>query len=313
MSATRRSFLAGMSVSAAATAAPTKPRADPRFFVAALTPVNHAGQFDESIARDLLAMLRENGVDGIVVMGTTGEFSSFTVAERRKILESMMRSKGTMDVFCHVGCTNLPDTLDLLSHAADSGVEAALVLPPYYYKSPKVDGLARFFTSVLDAARIPVLLYHIPAVSGVPITPDLLRRLSGHPRLHGLKDSSGNPETLMTFLKEFPKLKVFTGSPKLIATTLQNGGAGAITGNGNVIPAQTAAVFKAFRGGKDLAASQEHLNRAIAISGGDLPTMKFMLGQMGLKASYCRLPFLPLTAAEEADARTRVTKLKELA
>ncbi len=312
MSASRRSFLTGMALSAAAAAATTKARGKVRFFVAALTPVSRQGQFDESIARDLLAMLRQNGVDGIVVMGTTGEFSSFTVAERKKILEAMMRAKGTMDVFCHIGCTNLPDTLELLEHATGTGVEAALVLPPFYYKSPKVDGLERFFTSVLDGARIPILLYHIPAVSGVAITPELLRRLAGHPRLYGLKDSSGNPEGLMTFLKDFPKLNVFTGSPKLIATTLQNGGAGAITGNGNVIPAQTAAVFKDFRSGKDTAPAQDHLNRAVAISGGDLPTMKFMLGQMGVKPSYCRLPFLPLTAAEEGEAKARVAKLKAL-
>lgn len=297
----------------AAAAAGGTPRKDPRFFVAALTPVNRQGQFDEGIAGDLLGMLRQKGADGIVVMGTTGEFSSFTVRERKTVLEAMARAKGTLDVFCHVGCTNLPDTLELLAHAADTGAEAALVLPPYYYKSPKVDGLERFFRTVLDAARIPILLYHIPGVSGVPITPELLRRLVGHPKLYGLKDSSGNPETLMTFLKEFPKLKVFTGSPKLIATTLENGGAGAITGNGNVIPAQTAAVFAAFRGRKDVAAAQEHLNRAVGISGGDLPTMKFMLGEMGLRASYCRLPFLPLTAAEQAEARARAAKLKALA
>ena len=310
MSATRRSFLAGMPLAAAAAA---KPRTGPRFFVAALTPVNRQGQFDAGIAGDLLGMLRQKGVDGIVVMGTTGEFSSFTVAERRRVLEAMARARGALDVFCHVGCANLPDTLELLAHAADTGAEAALVLPPYYYKSPKVDGLERFFRTVLDAARIPVLLYHIPGVSGVPVTPELLRRLAGHPQLYGLKDSSGNPETLMTFLKEFPKLKVFTGSPKLIATTLEHGGAGAITGNGNVVPAQTAAVFEAFRRGNGVAAAQERLNRAVSISGGDLAAMKFMLGEMGLRASYCRLPFLPLTAAEQADARARVAKLKELA
>jgi len=315
MSSTRRSFVGGIATAAASLRpqmAAAKPRKNPRFLVAALTPADVNGRFDADISRDLLSMLREKGADGVVVLGTTGEFSSFTVAERRKILESMMKSKGALDVFCHVGCSNLADTLELLAHAADSGVEAALVVPPFYYKNPKVDGLAGYYTRVLDASRVPVLLYHIPGTSGVPITHELIRRLIGHEKLYGLKDSSGDREGLLGYIKEFAKLNVFTGSPRLISTALENGGAGAITGNGNVIPAQTAAVFRAFRAGTDVAAAQKRLDEASQVSGGDLPSMKSMLGEMGLRPSYCRPPFAPLTAAERAELKIRAAKLKSL-
>lgn len=316
MSATRRMFVSGMTAALAASrppAANAKPGKNPRFLPAALTPVDGNGRFDAGLARDLLAMLQQNGADGVVVLGTTGEFSSFSAAERRKILEAMMKAKGALDVFCHVGCSNLPDTLELLAHASGEGVEAALVVPPYYYKNPKVDGLERYYASVLNASRVPVLLYHIPATSGVPITHELIRRLSGHEKLYGLKDSSGDRDALLAYIKEFPKLNVFTGSPRLIATALQNGGAGAITGNGNVIPARTAAVLRAFRSGGDVALAQQRLDEAGQISGSDLPSMKFMLGEMGLRPSHCRPPFATLTAAEQAELKTRAAKLKLLA
>jgi 4-hydroxy-tetrahydrodipicolinate synthase len=303
-------------MTAAAAALPqkatAKPGKNPRFLVAALTPMDVNGRFDAGVARDLLSMLQEKGADGVVVLGTTGEFSSFSVAERRKILESMVKAKGTLDVFCHAGCSNLPDTLELLAHAADSGVEAALVIPPFYYKNPKVDGLERYYSAVLKAARVPVLLYHIPGTSGVPITHELIRRLMGHEKLYGLKDSSGDRDGLLAFIKEFPKLNVFTGSPRLIGIALGNGGAGAITGNGNVIAAQTAAVFRAFRSGTDLNLAQKRLDEASQLSGGDLPSMKFMLGEMGLRPSHCRPPFAPLTAAEQAELKIRAEKLKSL-
>jgi 4-hydroxy-tetrahydrodipicolinate synthase len=313
MSESRRSFLAGIAAAGfAGQEVRAAPARNPRFFVAALTLMDRNGRFDQALSRDLLSMLRDKGADGIVVMGTTGEFSSFTVAERREVLESMMKAKGKLDVFCHVGCSNLPDTLELLAHASETGAEAALVVPPFYYKNPKIDGLDRYYTAVLDAARIPVLLYHIPNSSGVPITSELVQRLAKHERLYGIKDSSGNLETLLAFLKDFPKLNVFTGSPRLISTALQHGGAGAITGNGNVIPAQTAAVFNAFRTGKDLSQAQERLDKAVGIAGGDLPSLKFMLGELGLRPSYCRPPFASLTATDQASLKSKVATLNEL-
>lgn len=311
----RRNFCAAAGASLAA-ARPRRTeaasRSGARFFVAALTPAARNGRFDEGLYRDLLGMLREPGAAGVVVMGTTGEFSSFTVAERRQVLEVAMKARSGLDVFCHAGCANLPDTLELLAHAADAGAEAALVVPPFYYKHLKLDGLERYYAAVLDAARIPVLLYHIPAASGVPISNELVRRLSGHERLYGIKDSSGDAATLLGFLRDFPKLRVFTGSPRLIATALEQGAAGAITGNGNVIPAQTAAVFRAFQSGQGLAEAQARLTQAAAISGGDLATMKFMLGEIGLRATFCRPPLAPLTPAEQAEAKAKVAKLKAL-
>jgi 4-hydroxy-tetrahydrodipicolinate synthase len=289
-------------------AAPTAPR----FFVAALTPIDSAGAFDPALCHDLLAYLRENGADGVVTLGTTGEFSSFSVQERKKILEFTAKSRGSLELICHVGTPNLPETLELLHHAAGSGAGAALVLPPFYYKNPSVDGLERFFVRVLEAARIPILLYNIPGTSAVPITDELVRRLSGHEKLYGIKDSSGDPERLMSYLKNFPKLKIFTGSPALIEMDLHNGGAGAITGNGNVIPVETAAVFREFRAGRDIKAAQARLNEVSRITGGDIASMKIMLGELGLRESYCRPPLIAPDEEQRAKLKVQLAKLHDL-
>jgi len=216
MEATRRAFLCGLGAAAAEAMARPAPKtatvAGPRFWVAAVTPADRNGRFDEALTRDLLAYFRKNNVDGVVVLGTTGEFSSFSVDERKKILEAMLKHGGGLEIVCHVATLNLPETLELLDHAARAGADKALVLHPFYYKNPTVQGLEAFFAPVLNKARIPVLLYHIPGTSGVPISRDLVRRLSSHEKLYGIKDSSGNSEGLMAYIKEFPKLKIFAAS-----------------------------------------------------------------------------------------------------
>lgn len=316
MDETRRDFLGLLASTPALSSAAQKSNAPaPRFFVAAITPVSRTGRLDEGLVRDLLVWLRERGADGVLVMGSNGEFSSFSVDERKKALEVYLRARGALDVFCQVGTPNLPETLELVKHAAGAGVEAVLVLPPFYYKNPPLEGLVRYYSSVLDAARIPVLLYHIPGTSGVPITPELLRRLDGHPRLYGLKDSSGNAQGTLRFIRDFPKLKVLTGSPRHIAAMLKNGAAGAITGNGNILTRETAAIFRAFRQGQPVEEAQARLDGVLDLLRGfeGVAAMKFAHGLMGLRESYCRPPFVEFDEQRKSEFRSRLEQAGLLA
>ncbi len=317
MHATRRDFL-GAVATASAVSGPTRAVPAPgtravRFFVAVVTPMDRAGRPDEPLVRDLLALLREHGADGVLVMGSNGEFSSFSVAERKRNLEVYLRAKGGLEVMCQTGTPNLPETLDLLRHAADAGADEALVLPPFYIKNPPLEGLVRYYSSVLDSARVPVLLYHIPATSGVPITTELLKRLEGHPRLYGLKDSSGDAAGTAAFIQTFPKLKIFTGSARHIAAMLKLGAAGAITGNGNILARETAAVLRAFRAGKDTAEAQAKLDWAQDVLRGSegVPGMKFALGTMGLRESYCRPPLVELTPDKKEEYKAKLARLRQ--
>ena len=207
----------------------------------------------------------------------------------------------------HVGTTNLPETMELMLHAAKVGADSVLIVPPFYIKKVPLEGLVQYYSTLLEAARIPVFLYHIPAASGIPISEELVTALSKYDMLCGIKDSSGSQEGLLAFIKKFPKLKVFTGIPNLIDLVIRSGGAGAISGAGNVFPAETAAVFQAARAGKDFTAPLAKLNQVTTLlTGGDAGSLKFILGELGLRESFCRPPMAPELTAERKTALRQV-------
>ena len=316
MTPTRRDFVAGMAaVASAAAAVPSRTRAAPapRFLIPAITPVDRKGSFDEALWRDMLGFFREKGADGVVVLGTTGEFSSFSVRERQKILEATVKNKGSLEVVAQVSTPNLPETMELMLHATKEGADSVLIMQPFYFKRVPLEGLVGYFSALLEPARIPVLLYHIPDYSGIPITAELLRALAKYDMLYGIKDSSGNREGLLAFIKEFPKLKIFTGLPNLIETVIRNGGAGVISGAGNVLPTETAAIFRDARAGKDIVPAVARLNEASKFLGGDAGSMKFILGQLGFRESYCRVPFaIELSQERKAALKERIAKYRAL-
>lgn len=251
------------------------------------------GRFDDALNKEYLAYLAENGVEGVLVLGTTGEFASFSVAERKLILESFLRHRGRLPIIAHVGTPNLPETLDLLEHAISAGADAVLVIPPFYFKNVNADGLAGYFEPILKASRLPVVLYNIPQISGVPITSELLYRLAPYDTLYGVKDSHSKGDALTALIREFPSLKIFTGVYSNVAADLCEGGAGAITGNGSVLPRETAAIFDAWRSGGDPWAAQKRLDEAVSALGEpiNIPLLKFALSSHGLRLSASRPPF----------------------
>jgi 4-hydroxy-tetrahydrodipicolinate synthase len=310
MTLTRRSFLeSGTAWAAAARLGQTD---GPKFLVAAVTMLARNGRFDDAMNKDYLAFVAEGGADGALALGTTGEFASFSIKERKLILESFVRHKGKLSIICQVGAANLPETLELLEHAAVTAADAALVLPPYYYKNVSLDGVASFFEPILNAARIPVLLYNIPQMSGVPITPELLRRLSGNARLYGMKDSFNKADQLVSNIKEFPKLKILTGVPQNIAADLAAGGGGALTGNGSVFLHETRAVFDASAKGGDTQAAQKRLNEAGAVLGGyeGIPAAKYALSLLGLPESAVRPPFTTLSPEKKKELAGRLRSFR---
>ena len=302
---TRRAFLATASAAAASAAAPMKlPTASSQqFIVAMLTMLDAHGNLDDTLNKDYLAFLEAGGADGVLVMGTTGEFASFSIKERKQALESTLKHRGKLSVMCQCGASNIPETLELIAHAGAAGADSILVVPPYYYKNPSVDGLAAFYEPLLHAAKLPVLLYNIPQTSGAPITPDLLRRLSSFERLYGMKDSYSKPDAMLAFIREFTKLKMLTGVPGNIETNIKNSGAGAVTGNGSVFLKETSAIFEAQRTGGDVHAAQQRLNEVSGVltAYDGIPAMKYLLGRRGLKESGVRPPFVPLSSAQRGE------------
>lgn len=303
MSLDRRAFLGFAAASPAAalnalTAGNATETTEPHLIIAALAGLDKRLQIDEGIVRDYLEYLSGSGIRSVLVNGSTGEFASFSALERKRTLEAYLKHKGSLRILAHTGASNINDTLDLVSHAQAEGVDALLVIPPFYYNQPATEGLARFYEPVLERAEVPVLLYNIPQVSGVTVTPELVQRFSTHPRLWGIKDSSGKAKWTESYIRAFPHLRIFTGASALIAGVLGQGGDGALTGNGNIFPRETQAIIDAHKHGSDTAEPQQTLNQRVALLKGYpiIPVMKHVLARMGVAKMHLRPPLTALGA-----------------
>ena len=193
------------------------------FWVAASTPCGKDLKFDEELYKDLLAYLKANGADGVVVLGTTGEFPSFSVAERKKIAEVAFKHRNGLNIIVSPGTANFPETLELSLHAEANGADGLLVVPPFYYKRPKLDGLTKYFSMLFEQVKIPINLYHIPFATGVPISLELLHSLEKYPNLAGIKDSMDDVPEYERFVAEFPKLNMRTGTDMNLKYALDHG------------------------------------------------------------------------------------------
>jgi 4-hydroxy-tetrahydrodipicolinate synthase len=264
------------------------------FWVAVSTPCDKNLNFDAELYKDLLAYLKAQGADGVVVLGTTGEFPSFSFAERKKIAETALKNRNGLNVIVGPGTANFPETIELAKHAEEHGADGLLIVPPFYYKRVQVEPLTKYYSMIFEQVKIPINLYHIPNVSGVPISHELLHSLEHYPNLAGIKDSEIDADLYQRFVNEFPKLNMRTGKDENLKYALEHG-MGAILASGNNFTKQIAAVFAAKRGGKDIDEPIAKLNTALKLlrAGGvaEYGPMKYALSlQMGTREFYQRPP-----------------------
>src|SRR6476661_2385261 len=165
---------------------------------AVATPVNEDGSPDVARATKLARYLIDNGCDGLNVLGTTGEATSFSLDERKRVMNAYRDAKLPLDrMMVGTGAAATADAVALTRHAAELGFAGALVLPPFYYKGVPDDGLVAYVDTIVKATAqkpIPIYLYHFPSQSGLPWHVKLIARLleSHKGRIVGLKDSSGD-------------------------------------------------------------------------------------------------------------------------
>src|SRR5689334_10362648 len=162
------------------------------------TAVDNKGEPDSARSTALARFLLDNGCDGLNVLGTTGEATSFSLAQRQRMMSAYAEAGLPMErLMVGTGAAALADAVALTTHAAELGFAGALVLPPFYYKGVPDDGLVAYVGALVEATKpnpVPLYLYHFPAMSGLPWHVALIKRLrDAFPgRIVGLKDSSGD-------------------------------------------------------------------------------------------------------------------------
>jgi 4-hydroxy-tetrahydrodipicolinate synthase len=240
-------------------------------FAAAVTPLKPDLSPDlDGIAR-LIQFLANRGCHGVLLMGTTGEGPSFSIHERISVYQTVVNACQELPNFhllAGTGTPSLEDTIFLTKSAFDLGFDGVVVLPPYYFRKVTDDGLFTWFSHVLDEA-VPmggVLLgYHIPLVSGVSLSIELISRLKEqYPgKFTGIKDSSGDPEWARALGARFgTDLSVLNGNDRLFSLALQSGASGCITAMANLLSPLHRLVWDSFQAGNPDEITQDKLSHA---------------------------------------------------
>ncbi len=260
----------------------------------------------------------DEGCHGLVMFGTTGEANSFSVDERMRVMDAAIAAGLPAErMMVGTGCAALPDTVRLTRHALDHGVLAILMLPPFYYKGVSDQALAASYDRVIEGVGtgdFRLVLYHIPGVSGVPITPELVDMIKArHPTtLAGIKDSTGDWQHSRMLIERFRDLAVFPGAETLLAAGLEAGAAGCISAGCNVNARAIRELYDDTLAGET---GTDH-GRVEAIRGilqryALIPAMKQMIADAKGDPGWARLrpPLMPLA---ETDAKALAADLRAL-
>ncbi len=224
---------------------------------AVLTPFDAELEPDPARLASLCWWLLDEGCDGLLLFGTTGQGNSLTVGERRFLLEKVKKAGLPAEkLMIGAGACAVKDAVELSRAAVEAGAGAVLLLPPFYYKEPSLDGLFAFYSQVIEkigSDKLRVYLYHIPPISHVGIPLALVERLlAAYPgTVAGIKDSGGDFAHTRALIEAFPGFGVFAGSERYLLDTLRAGGAGCITAIGNLLAGPICRVAQLWRQGAE--------------------------------------------------------------
>ena len=282
------------------------------------TPITEEGLIDNARLVGHIHRLLSSGCRGVVLFGTTGEGTSFSVAERTAALEAVAHSGiGADQMMVGVGFPSIADTVSLCRNALTIGYSNLLVLPPFYYKTVETVGLFRSFAAVIDgiddeSARI--YLYHIPSVSQVPVSGELIERLlnSYGKTVVGLKDSSGDIGHTRSLMRLFPDLAVFSGSEASLLPLLQDGAKGCISALANVNAPAISEVYDLWSVGDSQAAAdvQKSVNKfgRLLDNYPRIPAIKHLIAHTTGDRSWRRL-LPPLVELDDEQARLLIDEV----
>jgi 4-hydroxy-tetrahydrodipicolinate synthase len=255
--------------------------------------------------------LLKSGCSGLAIFGTNSEANSLSIEEKLTLLAALVHAGvPAAALMPGTGHCALPATVRLTANAVKMGCAGVLMLPPFYYKGVSDEGLYRYFSEVIERVgdeRLRVYLYHIPPVSQVPITLNLIERLLGkYPGIvAGAKDSSGDWSNTKAMLDEFGKsgFDVFPGSETFLLDGMRNGGAGCISATANVNPGPIDQVFRNWRSGEaDKLQAGITATRKIMQKFPMIPALKSVVAHFGNDAEWSRVrpPLVELTKDQEA-------------
>jgi len=279
-----------------------------------ITPFDGDGRIDEETFERLIDWQIASGSHGISVTGTTGEPSALSLDERRRMLDLGTRAVGGRVPFVPAtGTNNIDETLALTAYAARLGVDAALVIVPYYNR-PSQEGLFRYFRAVAEQVDLPIIIYNIPGRTATNMAPETMARLrEAYPNIIGVKESNKDFEhtsrVLHTCGRDF---LVYSGIELLCYPMLAIGGVGHVSATANILPREVAALYDLVVAGRWQEAMDLHyrllpLNEALFLETNPGP-LKWAMGELGWIAPRYRLPLCEPSPANQERIRAALAQ-----
>lgn len=267
---------------------------------------------DENLApnkmRSNIEKLSTFDLRGFLVLGSNGELVHLSDTEKIQVYE-MAREAIAPDklMIAGTGGQSTRETIMLTRAAAKAGADAVLVLNPFYFKGlMKPEALKQHYFAVADASSISLIVYNMPANSGMDMDADTLLMLAEHPNIIGMKDSGGNVAKMGAIRKRAkPEFQILAGSAGFLVPAMSVGACGGILATANIAPAQCIAMHKAFNAGKMAEASRLQLdiipvNNAVTKKWG-VPALKAAMDYIGLYGGPARKPILPIDSTIKAE------------
>lgn len=281
-----------------------------QLFTAMITPMNKDQSVNYGAAVELARRLAENGSDGVVLSGTTGESPTLSFEEKVKLFSEVTDALGgQVEIIAGTGSNSTDDSIALTKAAENSGVDGIMLVAPYYNK-PSQEGLYEHFKAIALQTSLPVMIYNVPGRTSVNILPETVARLAKIDNIVAIKEASGSLEQVSVLKTLVPDdFLIYSGDDALTLPILSVGGAGVVSVVSHLVGREIKAMISAFCAGKTQEALETHLQlmplfKAMFLTTNPVP-VKRALEFVGFETGPVRLPLADLTEAE-ADRKSVV-------
>jgi 4-hydroxy-tetrahydrodipicolinate synthase len=268
------------------------------------TPLTKHGKVDTDATRRLVDFHIESGIDGLLPLGTSGEFALLQREERKVLVNAVVEhADSRVPVVAGVSDPSIANVLQLASDAKEAGADAVIATPPYYFTTTD-EGHYHHFKAISEAIDLPLLIYNIPEWTHSFVTPETVQRLADEKLVVGMKYTENNLLILIRFIKvSRNKISIFAGSDAMAYSNLEFGGAGAIIGSANVAPKVASKIFDDYKKG-DLGAARESQEKLLpvinALGIGKYPAaLKEAMSLIGVPVGPLKEPLQALSIAEK--------------
>ena len=277
--------------------------------VALVTPFDGDNRVDYTSLKRLIDFHVEQGSDGLVIAGTTGESPTLERSEHIELIGRAVEiAAGRIPVIAGTGSNSTQQSVKLSKAVADTGIAAYMAVVPYYNK-PTQEGLYRHYTAIADAIEEPLLMYNVPGRTVADMLPETIARLAGHENIFGVKEATGSIERLKEIQALVPEsFRLYSGDDFTLRPFIEQGGHGVVTVSGNVVPKQVATLARLAAEGKAAEAKAlddrlQPLNKMLFCESNPIP-VKWAVSEMGLMEPHIRLPLTSLSARHHEDMRS---------